>query len=136
MRDAGETAWLCECRWLLALVCLRASGLCVAWLWDSPSESGAAFLLVGVLALCPVGLSVLFSALAVVATASSTARRTLGSLQMAAAAAASASAAACRAAASALSARLCRRTVELIMIAGSEPVVAEELAALARWSPS
>jgi hypothetical protein len=46
--------------WLLALVCLWASGFCGAGLWDSPSESGAAFLLrvVGVPALCPVHLSV------------------------------------------------------------------------------
>ncbi len=28
--------------WLLALVCLWASGFCGAGLWDSPSESGAA----------------------------------------------------------------------------------------------
>ncbi len=46
--------------WLLALVCLWASGFCGAGLWDSPSESGAAFLLrvVGVPTLCPVHLSV------------------------------------------------------------------------------
>ena len=36
---AGETAWQCDCRWLLALVCLWASGFCGAGLWDSPSES-------------------------------------------------------------------------------------------------
>ena len=68
------------------------------------------------------------SALAVAAAASSTARRTARSLHLAAAAAASA--AACMAAASALSAGLCRRTVGLIMTAGSVPTVAEELAAL------
>ncbi len=63
------------------------------------------------------------------AAASSTVRRILGS---SAAVAAAAAAAACMAAAFAL----CRRTtVGLIMIAGSVPTVAEELAALARWSP-
>ena len=34
---AGETAWLCECRWLLALVWLLACGFCVAGVWGSPS---------------------------------------------------------------------------------------------------
>ena len=70
-------------------------------------------------------------ALAVAAAASSTVRRILG----VSAAAAAASAAACMAAAFALSTRLCRRTVGLITIAGSVPTVAEELVALARWSP-
>ena len=48
MLDAGsiEAAWRCECQWLLALVCLRASEFCVVGGWDSPSESAAAFLLV------------------------------------------------------------------------------------------
>ncbi len=73
---------LCAKSWwlLLALVCLWASGFCGAGpgLWDSPSESGAAFLLrvVGVPALCPVHLSVPVHnncALALAAAASSTA---------------------------------------------------------------
>ncbi len=70
-------------------------------------------------------------ALAVAAAARSTVRRILGS----SAAVAAAVAAACMAAAFALSAGLCRRTVGLIMTACSVPTVAEELAALARWSP-
>ncbi len=40
----------------LALVCLSASGFGEAGLWDPPSESGVAFLLVGVPALCRVHL--------------------------------------------------------------------------------
>ena len=60
MLDAGsiEAAWRCECQWLLALVCLRASVFCVARLWAS-SVSGAAFLHDGVSAPCLVGLPVL-----------------------------------------------------------------------------
>ncbi len=42
-----ETAWLCECRWLLALASRRISGVYDARLWASPSESGVAVLLVG-----------------------------------------------------------------------------------------
>ena len=71
-------------------------------------------------------------ALAVAAAASSTARRIFGSV----AAAAAASAAACRAAAFAWSARLCCRTVGLIMIADAGSAVAEALAALAERSLS
>ena len=61
MLDAGsiEAVGLRDCRWLLALVCLWASGFCVARLWASPSESGAAFLHDGVSAPCLVGLPVL-----------------------------------------------------------------------------
>ena len=64
-----ETAWLWDCRrWPLALarVCLSASesGFGEAGLWDPPSESGVAFLLVGVPALCRVHLSVRALALA------------------------------------------------------------------------
>ena len=56
----GETARLWDCRrWPLALVCLSASGFGGAGLWDLPSESGVAFLLVGVPALGPVHLFVL-----------------------------------------------------------------------------
>ncbi len=43
----------------VGLVSLGPSGFCAARLWSSPSESGAAFLHDGVLAPCPVGLSVL-----------------------------------------------------------------------------
>jgi hypothetical protein len=57
---AIEAAGLCDCRWLLALVCRWVSGVYEAGLWDSPSESGVAraFLPLGVPALYPVGLSV------------------------------------------------------------------------------
>ncbi len=62
MMDAGsiEAVGLRDCKWLLALVRLPvwASEFCGAGLWDSPSGSGAAFLLVGVSAPCPVGLPV------------------------------------------------------------------------------
>jgi hypothetical protein len=70
-------------------------------------------------------------ALAVAAAASNTARRILGSVV----AVAAASAAACRAAASALSARLCCWTLEFLasLSAGSGPVAAKALAALAGW---
>jgi hypothetical protein len=56
LEHAGEaaSAWLCDCRrWPLALVCLWAPGFGGAGLWGRPSVSGAAFLLVGVPALCP-----------------------------------------------------------------------------------
>ena len=54
-----EAARLWDCRqWPLALVCLWASGFGGAGLWGPPSESGVAFLLVGVPALGPVHLSV------------------------------------------------------------------------------
>jgi hypothetical protein len=87
-----------DCRCLLALVCLWASGFCAGRALGSPSESGAAFLLrvvgPGVPALCPVHLPVPLSAaaLAVAAAASSTARRIRGSSHSAAAAAAAAAA--------------------------------------------
>jgi hypothetical protein len=79
------------------------------------------------------------SALAVVAAARSTARRTSGSSHLAAVAAASAavaaaSAAACKAAAAKFSAGMCCWTLEFL--AGSGPAVAEALAALAEWSLS
>jgi hypothetical protein len=70
--------------------------------------------------------------LAVAAAASNTARRIFGFV----AAAVAASAAACRAAAFAWSARLCCRTVGLIMIADAGSAVAEALAALAERSLS
>jgi DNA-3-methyladenine glycosylase I len=37
---AGEAAWLRNYRWLLALVCLWASGFCGAGLWDRPPNRG------------------------------------------------------------------------------------------------
>jgi hypothetical protein len=39
-----EVVGLCDCRWLLALGCRWVSGVYEAGLWDSPSESGVAFL--------------------------------------------------------------------------------------------
>ena len=75
-----EAVGLCDCRWLLALVCRWVSVVYEAGLWDSPSESGVAFLprrCAGRGAV-PCG-AVCVSTLAVAAAACSTAWRTLGS---------------------------------------------------------
>jgi hypothetical protein len=81
-----ETARLCDCRWLLALGCRWVSGVYEAGLWDSRSESARAGgssspSVCGTVS----GGAVCVGALAVAAAASSTAWRTLGSLQLAAA---------------------------------------------------